>query len=317
MQKKIEILGIDHGYRNMKTYHTYFPSAIHEIKEKPVILDDVLEFQGKYYSITGENIVAVDIHDKTSSEEFYLLTLVAISKELKYRNVPTVDTTVRIAAGLPQQWYMAQMKKFKEKLKQHSTVNFTFEGKRNKLIIEDANIYMQGISASFEYITKFDYFIIVDIGGETMDIIPVIKGKPDESKCSISTLGMIWLYKHIKDCVRTELLNEVPEAYIENYIKTSDKEKKEKNAYEKVIKNVLIDYVNMVMTTLREKKFNLDLTPVVFVGGGEEVVRKFGKYNSDMTFFVKDICANAKGYERCEEVVYAAKQKGRKNKNAG
>ncbi len=312
MQKRVEILGIDHGYRNMKTSHICFPSAIHEINEKPAILDDVLEFQGKYYNASGENIVAVDIHDKTASKEFYLLTLVAIARELKYRNVSVKDTTIRIAAGLPQQWYMAQMKEFKHMLKQNQTVNFNFEGVHYKVVLEDANVYMQGISACLEYMQKFPYFIIVDIGGETMDVIPVKNGKPDESNCSISTLGMIWLYKHVKDCVRTELLNEVPETYIENYIKTSKKEKKENNNYEKIIKRVLMDYTNTIMTSLREKKFNLDLTPVVFVGGGEEVIRNFGNYNADITYFIDDICSNAKGYERCERVVYTTRQKGRK-----
>ena len=34
-----------------------------------------------------------------------------------------------------------------------------------------------------------------------------------------------------------------------------------------------------------------------FMGGGCKLVETVGQYNVDRTFFIKDICATAKGYE--------------------
>lgn len=34
------------------------------------------------------------------------------------------------------------------------------------------------------------------------------------------------------------------------------------------------------------------------VGGGGCLIRRFGKYNSEKTVFIDDICAAAKGYQK-------------------
>lgn len=33
-------------------------------------------------------------------------------------------------------------------------------------------------------------------------------------------------------------------------------------------------------------------------GGGVQLIRHFGKYNSDRAIFIDDICATAKGYQQ-------------------
>ena len=48
-----EILGIDHGNRQMKTANTTFLSTVTQNKVKPSNLNQILEFKGKYYSIGG------------------------------------------------------------------------------------------------------------------------------------------------------------------------------------------------------------------------------------------------------------------------
>lgn len=71
-----------------------------------------------------------------------------------------------------------------------------------------------------------------------------------------------------------------------------------KNKYEEVMKEVLIRYTQMVYRKLKESRINTDLIPVIFVGGGAVVMKRFGTYDEDNTEFITDLSANAKGYEK-------------------
>ena len=44
-----EVIGIDHGNRNMKTVHTDFSAAITKLEVRPDNLENVLEFQGQCF----------------------------------------------------------------------------------------------------------------------------------------------------------------------------------------------------------------------------------------------------------------------------
>ena len=48
------LIGIDHGYGNMKTRHTVFKSGVKCYASELAIASNVLEYDGKYYVI-GEN----------------------------------------------------------------------------------------------------------------------------------------------------------------------------------------------------------------------------------------------------------------------
>ena len=48
------LIGIDHGYGNMKTRHTVFKSGVKCYEKEPAIASNVLEYGGKYYVI-GES----------------------------------------------------------------------------------------------------------------------------------------------------------------------------------------------------------------------------------------------------------------------
>ena len=41
----------------------------------------------------------------------------------------------------------------------------------------------------------------------------------------------------------------------------------------------------------------MDLTSVIFVGGGAGVMKQYGGLSQKNITYVEDICANAKGYE--------------------
>lgn len=92
------IVGIDHGYGNIKTANHCFKTGIMGYDAEPLFTKDMLEYGGKYYLI-GEGHKEF-LPDKIKDEDYYLLTLVAIAKELKDKGLTEAD--VIIAAGLPQ-----------------------------------------------------------------------------------------------------------------------------------------------------------------------------------------------------------------------
>ena len=59
----------------------------------------------------------------------------------------------------------------------------------------------------------------------------------------------------------------------------------------------LIKYTDKIKTSFAEYGYNIDLTPVVYVGGGASIIKNFGTYVEENTEFITDLCANAKGYE--------------------
>ena len=58
------LLGIDHGYGNMKTRHTVFKSGVKCYASEPAIASNVLEYGGKYYVVSGigENVFIVSAY---------------------------------------------------------------------------------------------------------------------------------------------------------------------------------------------------------------------------------------------------------------
>lgn len=97
MNNKLEIVGIDHGWSNIKTANTVFTTAVSHIANEPGVFDNILEYEGKYYSIGGKRLMVKDT--KVTDDNFYLLTLAAIAKELKTRGIYNVD--IFLSVGLP------------------------------------------------------------------------------------------------------------------------------------------------------------------------------------------------------------------------
>ena len=92
------IVGIDHGYYAIKTKHVSFPSGIIKYDYEPYTMQNVLQYRGKYYVCgTGRQTL---VQNKTSNDNYYLLTLAAIAEEIKNRKAER-KTEVILAVGLP------------------------------------------------------------------------------------------------------------------------------------------------------------------------------------------------------------------------
>ena len=106
-------IGIDHGYYAIKTRHFSFPAGISEYSHEPYTLQNTLEYGGKFFVCgTGRQPI---LRNKMENDNYFLLTLAAIAKEIKQRS-GTTECSVKLAAGLPLAGFGREKKPFREYL---------------------------------------------------------------------------------------------------------------------------------------------------------------------------------------------------------
>ena len=110
------IIGIDHGYGNIKTANHCFKTGITTHDSEPLFTKDMLTYNGKYYLI-GEGHKEF-LPEKQNDEDYYILTLAAIATELADEGL--IEADVIIAAGLPLTWTSGQKADFAKYLSQNN-----------------------------------------------------------------------------------------------------------------------------------------------------------------------------------------------------
>ena len=147
--KNTKIIAIDHGYGNMKTANHCFKTGISAYDSEPLFTADMLTYNGKYYLIgDGHKEFAPD---KVKDDDYYVLTLAAIAKELKAENL--TEARVVLAAGLPLTWTSGQKAEFKAYLMKNAEVKFTYKKTDYHIYIDDVRIYPQGYTAIASFAT--------------------------------------------------------------------------------------------------------------------------------------------------------------------
>lgn len=251
-----------------------------------------MEFRGKKYVIGQERMGKQE--SKMENDNYYLLTLVAIAKEIKdISKVATVD----LAVGVPLTLYGKEKKAFRDYLIANERASFTYEGVHYTVCFGKVRVFAQCHAAVANRMDGMDRLTAVDCGSWTLDIMSVVNKAPLLDDCHTYQLGLITAIDHIqKECIAS-FGKEVPEYIINEVIEKGDKDAiaKNKEAIMKVIQSGLKRYATEVEAKLRELKIDFDFTNVVYVGGGAGVMRRFG------IRYVTDVRANAEGYRYLAE----------------
>ena len=214
-------IGVDHGYAAMKTAHCSFPSGLAEYEHEPYTQKNVLCYDGKYY-VVGSGRQPLQ-QDKTVDENYYLLTLAAIAKEIAYRNAPTA-TSVILAAGLPLTSFGREKKAFRAYLlREGKPVSFLYEGISYEISVQDVKLFPQGYAAILQHsdLLNEPSVILADIGGWTVDIMRLDNRIPNAASCRSLELGMIRCLDEIAEQVRRSLNLSLTGAQIENVLRGS------------------------------------------------------------------------------------------------
>ena len=97
------IIAVDHGNYAIKTESHQFVSGLAEHLVRPPLADDLIEFDGKYWTLSSNRIAYK--RDKTKDSRFFILTLFAIAKELSQDVDQPMVRDVTLAVGLPPEHY--------------------------------------------------------------------------------------------------------------------------------------------------------------------------------------------------------------------
>lgn len=293
----LEVIAIDHGWSQMKTVNHVFASGVEEILSEPAFFDDVLEYEDRYYKVGTKRDAVMD--NKISNDDYYLLTMAAIAKELKLKEKH--EARVVLAVGLPATRFGVEKKGFIDYLSRNKDLSFVFEKDIYRIRIEKVAVFPQSYAAVVDQIANFGKKeIIVDIGSWTIDIFPIIDKKPDDANANTISEGLIPCMRRInKHCGR--LYNEkIDEDTIQNYIITKKTDLDEQ--FVEIMDRELEDFATNLFNSLREEGYSLNTTQFYFVGGGASVMKNFGGIEQKNIKYNLDVKANARGFEKLAKI---------------
>ena len=292
-------IGAGHGYYAMKTRHFSFPAGITAYRYEPYTLQNTLEYQGKYYVCgTGRQPI---LRNKMENDNYYLLTLAAIAKEIQQRGEKR-ECAVNLGAGLPLTGFGREKKAFREYLFRSSQpVNFKFEGISYQVTIQVVRLFPQGYSAIAvhpELIRGEPSVLLMDIGGWTVDLMRLDNGIPNASTCRSLELGMIRCIDEAKEQVRRETGLSVTDAQVERVL-AGQSCSMDENARSVIQKQGRI-YTEALLSAAMEAGFDLKAVPAVMLGGGASVIQRGIRPQDGLrrVFTLLDDKVNAEGFER-------------------
>ena len=289
---KAVVIGIDHGYGNIKTAHTCFKTGVTAYDKEPAFQSDLLIYEGRYYIIGDEHKEFAA--DKMADTDYYILTLAAIGRELLIRGLSSAS--VYLAVGLPLTWVSEQKDSFKAYLLQRKEAEFTFRGKDYHVEFAGAAVFPQGFSAVADRLREFrGVNMLCDIGNGTMNVMYINNGKPIASKCYTEKFGTQQCMIAIRERLMQRFGVAVDDTVIEDVLRHGKADIGKQ--YLEAIRETAADYVAGIMRRLREHEYTPELMKLHVMGGGSCRIRNFLEYDPGRVTINSDICATAKGYE--------------------
>ena len=291
-------IGVDHGYAAMKSAHFSFPTGLVEYDHEPYTQQNVLEYGGKFY-VVGSGRQPLQ-KDKTLTEDYYILTLAAVAKELACRKADAT-ASVHLAAGLPLTSFGRDKKKFRAYLlRDGRPVFFRFEGSAYTVRITEVSLFPQGYAA---VLTQPDLLnepsvILADVGGWTVDLMRLDNRIPNAATCRSLELGMIRCLDEIAEQVRRNLGLSMTAAQIESVL-CGEASSVDDNA-KQIIHREADGYARRLLSAIAESGLDARAMPAVFLGGGAALLKRRVRATEGLCrpVILDDVCLNAKGYER-------------------
>lgn len=308
------IIGVDQGNYQMKTAHCVFNSSLSEHKTDPGI-GEILEYNGKYYSVGTKRLPVQQ--DKTLTDDFYILTLIAIAKEIEARasedDQISLDSTigVELSMGLPPGHYNRERAEaFNRYFLKQKHVHFTYDGQPFNIEMKDAWTFIQSFAAIAAPRKRKkgeemeDSYLIIDIGGYTVDTIKVIDKQVQPDAMESYDSGIIRLIDMIKGMIKNKTLMNVNDKNIYDVF-NHRKSFLSDDVISDIFEMKHRFEVNLLNEISESSDVDIRTTPIYFVGGGTKWFEEDFSENLPNAKFIDDVQANAKGYE----AIYKAQHK--------
>lgn len=139
------LIAIDHGNYAIKTPNHSFVSGLSEHTVKPPMADEILEYDGRYWTTSGKRLSYM--RDKTQDERYFILTLFAIAKELEDTGRYSPVEQIQLAVGLPPEHYGVLKDKFARYFKRDGIIKFVYKDKPYSIMIDKVMVFPQAYAA--------------------------------------------------------------------------------------------------------------------------------------------------------------------------
>lgn len=175
------IISVDHGNKQIKTTGRTFTSGLAESENRPPIGEDILQYNGRWYSLSEQRIPYM--RNKCTDERFYILTLFAIAFEIEAAgHYPGADVTdIQLLVGLPPAHFGALYEKFEHYFTRKGLAEeFVFRGRPHCIHISRAVCFPQAYAAAkpvYSRMASSAKSVIIDIGGFTADYLAIKNGR--------------------------------------------------------------------------------------------------------------------------------------------
>ena len=291
------LIAIDHGNYNIKTPNYSFMAGLAEHSVRPPMADEVLEYNGSFWTLSGKRLSYR--RDKTKDESYFILSLFAIARELIHAGRNGGVERVHLAVGLPPEHYGILKDKFLHYFKRPESIRFTYNDKFFTIMIGNVYVYPQAFAAVTTQMGQLKHHLrvfLVDIGGYTTDVLLLNSGKPDMQFCRSLEMGVITMNNDIIRRVGALHDMRIEDEHISAVLE--GKETILPEAVKKTIREAAGKHAKDILDKLRELQVDLRSNPAVFIGGGSILYREYLE-NSSMVAsatFVSDPKANAVGY---------------------
>ena len=310
MIKKLRV-AVDHGNRNMKTYHFIFTSGLNVLDKKPARGEQYLQYEGKYYTLSEQRIPYQ--RDKTLDFRFFILTLFAIAMELegKEQIQPEDVVQIQLPIGLPPKHFAELYEKYETFFRAEGKVlDLNFNGNIYHICIQEVRAFVQDFAAMMtigQDIMQVPKAVGIDIGGFTTDYLLMRKGRPDMGYCDSLEKGVITMYNQIISSVNSEYDMLLEDTDIDSILAGNTQYYDDSVVH--MTESMVQDFVTDLLNSIRERGIDTKTSYTVFIGGGSVLLKQFleksnrlGKY-----LFIEDLKANARGYD----LLYRAYKNGK------
>ena len=290
------IVGVDHGYGNMKTAHRVFRTGVECMEEEPIVSKNFVRYKDKFYVIGESHLVYQG--NKTDSEDFYILTLAALAEELKFRGLH--ETNVILAVGLPLAWMKNQGAGFRRYLMKEQELHFEFRKERYHVHLCGVEIFPQGFAAVINLGAMQGMNMLADIGNGTMNVMQIVDNKPLEKSLVTDKFGVGICMKEIQKELSKENGEDISEMLIEPLLRNGLQERTDSTA--KKVEHIATRYTENIRRRLVDYGYKEGLVHLYVIGGGGCLIRNYSDLAEKKgVTFITDICANAKGYATLAE----------------
>ena len=305
-QNKPIVIAVDTGNKLIKTANTLFVAGLEPVSEDLIVSAsdplDTIRYNGASYSISLRRTFWE--RDKTQDSTYLILTLLAIARDIEYRELPTTLDII-LAIGLPpghlrEKSVVSKYQKYY--LSNGGIYRFSCGGVQHCIRIVDVVVCPQGYSAVLtlsEKTVTLPSLYLIDIGGGTSDTVHFEYAKSDNREYTLD-LGVIVMYTEIQKRLDAIFGRKISETKIDDILMRGDEEHFAPE-HISLIHETAERHVRTILGKHKDAGMDLKSAHVVFLGGGTLLLRKqikiiAGELCGGLSV-LDDIHANAKGYE--------------------